>query len=190
MRAAASATCRQATAACSASGSDCAAFNTNQAHCPLNDYDLETIALHEMGHGFGFVGLFWVMTNTAPQRGSYGSPAVLGQIGGFLEVPFTLPLLNYHPSVFGRLVHDANGQFLTTYPNNSAALAVALQSNALSITLQNGGQHAIYAPAVFQPSSSGDHFTANSLMVPAFGPGVQFLGIDPSTLDVMTMMGW
>ena len=165
-------------------------FNTNPAHCPLNDYDLETIALHEMGHGFGFIGLFWVVTNAVPQLGSYGSPAVLGQIGGNLPVPFNMPVLNFHPSVFGRLVHDANGQFLTTYPNNSAPLAAALQSNALFLPLPNGVQRPIYAPAVFQPSSSGDHFTANSLMVPAFGTGVQIHAIDAPTLDVMTMMGW
>lgn len=165
-------------------------FYTDQGQCPINDYDLETIALHEMGHGFGFIGLFWVVTNAVPQQGSYGSPAVLGQIGGNLPVPFNLPALNFHPSAFGRLVHDANGQFLITYPNNSLPLATALQSNDLFLTLPGGAQRAIYAPAVFQPSSSGDHFSANSLMVPAFGPGVQFRNIDQPTIDVMTMMGW
>lgn len=165
-------------------------FNTDEAACPFGQYDLQSIALHEMGHGFGFLGLFWVLANAAPQIGSYGSPAVLGGIAGNLPVPFALPALNGDPSIFGRLVHDANDVPLTTYPNNSPQLAVALQSNALAITLPNGAQPAIYAPAQFQPYSSGDHFAANSLMVPAIGTGVRIHAIDQPVLDVMAMIGW
>lgn len=164
-------------------------FNTDPAYCPPFQNDLETNALHEMGHGFGFVGLFWVKTVLGAPQGSFGSPDVLGQIPGILPVP-PLPQLNYHPSSFGRLVHDAAGQFLTTYPNNSAPLAAALQSNALFLTLPNNVQRGIYAPRVFQPSSSGDHFTDNSLMVPSIGTGVRIHAVDPATLAAMTMMGW
>lgn len=164
-------------------------FNTNAGFCPPGQYDLESIALHEIGHGLGFLGLFWVANVVGQQLGSYGSPAILGGIPGNVIVPFPLPLLNGNPSVMGLLVRDPNGPLVGTYPNNSPQLAAALQSGNLVVNVQ-GVPRAIYAPAVFQPFSSGDHFSANSLMIPVIGTGVQIHAVDLDTLDVLKQIGW
>lgn len=164
-------------------------FNTDPARCPNDKFDLETTALHEMGHGLGFVGLFWVATEEKPQIGSYGSPDVLGSIRGSWPRAFALPNLNWHPSAFGRLVHDGNGRLLTDYPEKSKDLAEAIQSKDLAITLP-GGEKAIYAPPRFEKYSSGDHFEEDSLMVPFIAKGKRIHTVDRPVLEVMVQMGW
>lgn len=168
-------------------------FNTSPDGCPLDEHDLETNALHEMGHGFGMVGLFWVVA--ANGKGSYGSQAVIGQIPQELTLPFPRPVLNDRPSAFGRLVADAGNHRLTDqahYQNNSVALGDALESDDLHIAnippLQVSRR--VYAPYIFQPFSSGDHFDDDSLMVPSMRSGTRIHVIDDATLGVMSLMGW
>lgn len=167
-------------------------FNTNPAACPINEHDLETNALHELGHGFGMVGLFWV---EADGTGCYGSQDIIGLIPQNLILPFPRPQLNNHPSAFGRLVADAGNHLLTDtthYVNGSQALGDALQSDALRIPNIQGpqGPRAIYSPDPFRPFSSGDHFDDNSLMVPAVPPGTRIHQVDAATLGAMQLMGW
>lgn len=168
-------------------------FNTNERSCPRHEHDLQTNALHEMGHGFGVVGLFWLEQGT--KKGSYGSSAVVGAIPGDLDLPFPRPVLDDHPSAFGRLVADANDRLLTNetyYTNNSVELGAALQSDGLAIAKIPGGvgRRAIFSPRGFMPFSSGDHFSANSLMIPFIKPGTRIPDIDEATRGVLTMMGW
>lgn len=168
-------------------------FNTDPADCPMDEHDLETNALHEMGHGFGIVGLFWVIA--ANGKGSYGSQDVIGALPQDLKLPFPRPQLNDHPSAFGRLVADHNGNLLTDvthYQNGTPALGAALTSDALFIP-QNphfATRRKIYAPPFFRPFSTGDHFADNSLMVPHIPSGTRIHAVDNATLAAMALMGW
>jgi hypothetical protein len=159
-----------------------------------NQYDLESVALHELCHGFGFLGLFWVDHNG---QGSYGNQALINTIRQLVHLPFYLPNLNNHPSIFGRHIVDGNQHFLTDtnrYPNNSLQLGTALQNN-LFFPL-NGGQQLvpIYAPNPFEPFSSAEHLDPgtfpNSLMRPSIGVGQVTRQVDVTVRDILTALGW
>ena len=116
--------------------------------------DLETVVLHELGHGLGFIGSMDVQQ----QRGYYEQP----------------------PFVYDRFPVDAVGQRLLDEPNGSLTLGAKLRSgdiswNGAAGVDANGGQRpALYAPSTFQPGSSYSHLdedafprgTRNSLLTP------------------------
>jgi hypothetical protein len=164
---------------------------------PNDRYDFESVALHEMGHGFGFVGLFWVDPMSQPPVGSYGANAILGRLPQGVDLHFQLPNdLRGHPTQFGRKVIDGSGLALTGpkfYTNNSTALGTALTIRPLRFSIPgnpNGG-HPLYVVNPFRVNSSVEHLDiAGSLMSPAITPGTQRRAVDQPVRDVMTALGW
>ncbi len=161
---------------------------------PANRYDFESVSLHEMAHGLGFLGLFLATPSAlGPIVGSYGNPAILGQLPPGIGYGFGLPALAGQPSVFGRLVRDANGQFLTNpnyYPANSQALGAALSGPALYFDQLNPGRQ-LYTPNPFRLFSSVEHLNdPNSLMCHSIGLGVNRRVVDAPVRAIMTRLGW
>jgi hypothetical protein len=123
--------------------------------------DLESIALHEICHGFGFLGLFWFQA--WPYSGSYGNNALTTTVQNLLQalnlqIPFALPLLQLHPSVYGVHIKDHDDHYLVDedrYPRFSPHLGRALISNNLFFDLQNRAK--VYAPNPFVPFTSIEH---------------------------------
>jgi hypothetical protein len=163
-----------------------------------NQYDMESITLHEMGHGLGFVGLFWY---DAP-FGSYGNNAILNALP---PVPpallgFVLPgdLFGW-PSQYGRKVIDSNNVLLVsgTYGNGSVQVGQALngavgngQLRYRRPTMPQGG-HVLYVPPAFAPFSSIEHLNdVNSLMYFTIPVGAQHRQVDPPVLDILRDLGW
>jgi hypothetical protein len=166
------------------------------AQPPANQIDLESVVLHEMGHGLGFIGLFWRALNSV--LGSYGADAILGvpAIQG-LNLQIQLPhALNGHPSSFGRMIQDQQSVLLTAMQSPSAALGTALIGGNLRLSINAGGyannaQYPIYAPGQFEVFRTCDHLARNdSLMQPDTPRGVMRRTIDPATSSVMTALGW
>lgn len=168
---------------------------TGTGNPPHDQFDLESIALHEMGHGFGFVGTFWA-TNTWPNTGSYGGPELIALANQVVEdtdqqLGFELPNLNNQPSVYGVHIEDQARVALTgpaNYQNNSQALGEALVGYNLSFD----SNHApIYAPNPFLPFTSIDHLNdPNSLMRPCIDPGVRIRAIDAPVTAILAALGW
>ena len=150
-------------------------------------YDLVTVALHEIGHGLGFTGFFFV-TGTI---GTYGRTD--GYIGD--------------ASAFDIMVADADGKLLTDtlkYKINSNALYNAFISDQLySVSAagrfyNSGVQPRLYAPSVFDAGSSIYHLNdntypgsdPNSLMTHAIGKGEAVHDPGPITKGILDDIGW
>lgn len=162
---------------------------------PANRYDLESVSLHEMAHGLGFLGLFYVTPQALPPPtlGSYGNPAILGALPPGVDYGFTLPALNWQPSIFGSFVCDNLGHHLTNpvyYAPNSAALGAALSGPALYFD-QIDPAHTLYTPNPFALFSSVEHLDdGTSLMCHSIGLGVNRRVVDAPVSAIMTQLGW
>ena len=106
--------------------------------------DFQTVVLHELAHGLGFMGSMWV----EPGEGGTGS--------------YLVPHDRWDD-----FVADATGPLLAA-GNETTALAARLQAGALRWTgtwgrQANGGSSpALFAPPVFQPGSSYSHLDESS----------------------------
>ncbi len=168
------------------------------ANTPAGQYDLVTVALHELGHGLGFVGL-------AKKVGSEGS---FGQVllSDFAPLITTYPWPEQEglPGIFDRfLTSTANGP-LVDLMNPSTALGSAFTSNQVyfngtNAMSANGGQTArIYAPAAFALGSSCVHLNEstypvgnpNELMTPFSSAGHANHWPGPIAIGVMRDIGW
>ena len=165
---------------------------------PAGQYDLVSVAMHEMGHGFGFVSL-------ANKDGSMGSLGTL-EHSDFFSIPISFPWPNLDtlPSIFDRFLIRNNGARLDTMANPSAALGSVLTSNNIffdgpNATAANGGNSPrIYAPGTFELGSSLSHFNettfptgnANEMMTPNGATGNANHQPGPVALGVLQDIGW
>lgn len=165
---------------------------------PAAQYDLVSIALHELGHGLGFVGLAKKVGN----EGSFGT--LLASDFAPLITTFPWPQQDTLPGIFDRfLTSTANGP-LVDVANPSTTLGAAFTSdqvhfNGPHATEANGGQTArIYAPATFALGSSCVHFNEatfpvgneNELMTPFSAAGEANHWPGSVCIGVMRDIGW
>ena len=148
--------------------------------------DFETIVLHELGHGLGFLG-------SADVESGYGFFGTKSQPD---------------PTVFDRFVVQSagavQGKHVVSYASGTAALAKALTSNALYWDGPNGkaanrGRPVrLYAPAQFAAASSFSHlydadFPAgdpDALMTPFIGDGEVIHDPGGLVLGMLGDTGW
>lgn len=143
-------------------------------------YDLVTVVLHELCHGFGFADSFY----TSETLGYYGFSGI--------------------PVIYDKFIEDALGKKLTDtryYSNPSAELRNALLSGSLyfsaPLTLNYAhGRQAIYAPGVWSSGSSISHLSesatpqADALMTPFIGKGEAIHDPGKLTLSILGDLGW
>jgi hypothetical protein len=152
---------------------------------PDSLYDFVTVVLHEIGHGLGFTGFFYVQNNI----GSYG----YWQNGDI--------------TTFDRLVAKSNGNLLidtTRFANPSSELKTALTSQFLfarsPAAYTDGNQNfpRLYAPLTWDGGSSVYHLNdanypssnPNSLMTHAIGKGEAIHDPGPLTNGILADVGW
>ena len=146
---------------------------------PSGQYDLVTVAAHEMGHGLNFSG-------SASYSGGTGSFGLSG-----------------YPVVYDTFIEDAAGTKLTAYANPSTALGSLLTSGSLWFNGTNanaanaGSRVKVYAPSSWSGGSSYAHLdyatfagTANSMMVYAVSDGASQHNPGPVTKGLLQDMGW
>ncbi len=151
-----------------------------------NQYDLLTVALHELSHGLGFIGFFGLNS----QNPSLGI------------------LTNEKPSIFDNFIRykAANLNLVNnaSIPNNSITLKNALVSDSLFLVSQaildsNSQTSAkLYAPATFNAGSSVyhlDEFTypfnnPNALMTPSIAAGEVKRELGPILKAYMKTVGY
>lgn len=146
---------------------------------PAGQYDLVSVAAHEIGHGLNFAG-------SAGYSGGTGS---LGQDGS--------------PVVYDTFIEDGSGTAITSYTNPSTALGTLLTSNNLwfdgsNANAANGGTRVkMYAPSTWSGGSSYSHLdyttfasTPNALMVYAIGDGTARHDPGPVTMGLLKDLGW
>ncbi len=152
---------------------------------PDSLYDFVSVVLHEMAHGLGFTGFYYI-------TGDSGSYAYFN-LGDATS--------------FDRLVADKNKNSLLDtllYPNPSVKLEQAFTSNQLfaksPVAIIDGGGNTprLYAPTTWSDGSSIYHLNdatygpgnPNSLMTHAFGKGEAIHDPGPITNGIMADMGW
>ena len=144
---------------------------------PIDKMDFVSVAVHELGHGLGFIDSMYVDGGTGSWGG--GSP---------------------NPSIYDRFIDNGSGVALVTgFPNNSAALAAQLTSNNLYFdgafaNSANGGRVKLYAPNPYEEGSSIGHLDPtvfpNFLMTPSIGPGTANHNPGAGTIGMFQDMGW
>lgn len=166
---------------------------------PLNEYDIESIALHELCHGFGFLGLFWVSIT----RGYYGNNNLIGVIPPAAKqlLTFALPDLNNYPSVYGRNIVNNSFEYLTNpeiFTNGSPELGNYLQDNIIGEQLKfyclPSTTYRVYVPNPFVPFTSIEHLDPvsfpNSLMGPGIKEGKAIRIVDAPVRAILKALGW
>jgi hypothetical protein len=170
---------------------------TGQGNPAQDQYDLQSIALHEMCHGFGFLGLFWVDNSNG--EGSYGNNDLLGVIPASVlqQLPFPLPNLNNYPSIYGRNIVDSNFEYLTnlsSYTNGSVQLGNVLKNGPLQFYSVPSTTYQVYTCNSFLPFTSIEHLDTNafpnSLMRPSIGEGAFIRFVDDPVKAILTVLGW
>ncbi len=175
-----------------------ASFNSDQSawyygtdgHPGPNQVDLESVVLHELGHGLGFVGSYDVPGNPNTGVGDFGLTAD-GQ----------------NPTIFDTFTADGSGALLdSTYPSGSLALGNALRGADGGIQWEGAAgdlaagatKPQLYAPNAYQEGSSFSHLdealypagNANALMTPALQFGEVEHAPGPIMLGMFKDMGW
>ena len=147
---------------------------------PAGLFDFATIALHELGHGLGFLGV----SNVSLGQGTVRS-------GGF-------------PSIYSLFVENGAGEPITGFPDPSTQLGSQLTSGNLFVngtfaTAALGGNlPEIFAPNPYQGGSSYSHWDEsffpagdpNSLMTPQAGSAESIFDIGDATRGFFKDMGW
>ncbi len=151
---------------------------------PYEMYDFVSVVLHEIGHGLGFTGFFYVKD----LQGAYAYNE-LGDI-----------------AAFDRLVEKDNIQLIDSseYIIPSFKLARAFTAKYLyanspyAIAVNNNKQPRLYSPSDYDEGSSIYHLddytypvgNKNSLMTHAIGKGESIHNPGPLTTGIMADIGW
>lgn len=151
-----------------------AAWNTRGDGLPTgNEYDLQSVFLHEIGHGLGF------LSNDA-----YDPFFGLGSLD--------------QPTPFDAYLQTSDGRRLADLPTPSKELGVALTSSlvwsgANAIKANGGVKPKMYTPARYESGSSTSHLDeatfskagVDSVMTPSLDPGEIFKEPGPLLLAMM-----
>jgi hypothetical protein len=145
----------------------------------INQIDLYSVVLHEIGHGLGFIGQVGVEDGKA----GYGYPGIFDQY----------------------MVNEANVALTDTnnFKNPSAALFTQVTSGKInlsspSILQNNGSPGKLYTPSAFSAGSSIYHVDqvkypvgdANALMTPQIARGEVTRSIGPIVTSAFNDFGW
>lgn len=147
----------------------------------LGNYDLVTVALHEIGHGLGISGSFQVSNGI----GTFGDAAG-------------------RPTAWDRLVGDSSNSPLIDAGRGTSSLATKLQSGSVrfigsqAVKEAGGSPVTLFSPNPFQPGSSISHLneylygrgTADSLMTPAVASGEAIHDPGDIILGALRDIGW
>jgi len=146
---------------------------------PSGDSDLVTVALHELGHGLGFLSLVDTTTGAKPSG---------------LDDPFTLNLEDHTLGMLWPAITDA--QRAASATNNGHLHWVGAQVVADAGFLTAGrdpisGHVQMYAPSTLQVGSSVSHFdkalTPNEVMEPVYTGANHDPGL---AVELMKDIGW
>ena len=142
--------------------SDAPWYYGTDGKCPPRSYDLESVILHEMGHGLGFIS------------GNY-----YDQYSGYGRIDQPTPFDAYAQLPDGRRLADMPSPSIET---GKALTSPLYWSGENAIKANNGIKPPLYAPSIYEPGSSISHLDertfsqsgANSVMTPNLDSGEVF----------------
>ncbi|MFA5873369.1 MAG: hypothetical protein WC832_05335 [Anaerolineales bacterium] len=154
-------------------------YTGTDSNTPAGQYDLVTVAAHEIGHGLNFSG-------SASYSGGTGS---YGYDTGY-------------PNVYDTFMEDGSGMKLILYPNPSADLGTLLTSGSLWFNGSNANaanlctRVKMYAPPSWNGGSSYGHLdeifngTVNDMMTYSVAAGSANHNPGPVTTGLLKDLGW
>jgi hypothetical protein len=162
----------------------------------IDSYDFESVVLHELGHGLGFVG-----TLDGLDPPGYSSDSGRGYWG--------LNTAGDYPAVFDRFLVDGLGRDAldtNVYLNGSYGLGGLVRGSmggtqwkgASGVIAGAGARPKLYSPTAFESGSSVSHLdensypagSANALMTPYLQNGESEHDPGPIVRGMFTDMGW
>ena len=158
---------------------------------PLSSWDLESVVLHELGHGLGFISSLSGVTYD-----TYGNPIDNGL--GYWGAGGSYYL------VFDKYAQDLANTSAISYQSGSSALGNVLRSQNLywggpaGIAANGGNRPKLYAPSRWEDGSSGSHLdestygpgSINALMTPVLNNGESIHDPGPIVKGIFTDIGW
>jgi hypothetical protein len=157
-------------------------------HC----YDFESVVLHELGHGLGFLG-------TASQDFSDANHTIALNTASYGNAP-----ADARPWIYDIYTETADGVGILDYPNHSLALLNAIRSDGVywfganGASADRGREPQLYAPNPFEDGSTYSHLDedsyatgdADSLMTPYVFNGDAVRDPGEVMLGMFRDMGW
>lgn len=150
------------------------------SNTPLNQIDLMSVVLHEIGHGLNFGGSMDYLNG----YGYWGYGTV-------------------YPNTYDTFMKSGAGTGLTSYTSGTTALGTQLVSNniwfhgANAMNANGGVKVKMYAPTIWSPGSSYSHLdyntfneTVNELMVYAISYGEAVHDPGPVIRGLLQDLGW
>jgi hypothetical protein len=147
---------------------------------PAGQYDMVTVAAHEIAHGLNFSGTLQYTQGSASFGYNTG-----------------------YPNVYDTFMKSGTGKALTSYTNPSTELGALVTSNGLwfdgpNAKAANGNSRVkMYAPSEWAPGSSYSHLdyntfkgTTNGMMVYAVAPGSSNHNPGTVTKGLLKDLGW
>ena len=160
-------------------------YTGTDGNVPTNRWDLETVVLHELGHGLGFMSSFDVV----------GKKGFWGFDQGSHTYPLRFDVLEY--------TTKTGDTTLTSFASGTTALRSQLVDGGVfiggdNVTAALGGRAKLYSPHPWQEGSSNSHFdertyaagTANALMTPVLDNGEAIHDPGPAMLALFRDIGW
>ncbi len=160
------------------------------------EYDFESVAVHELGHGLGFVG-------GASYDGATGNGGVRDDTNNF---PWVYTCFTGSTNPGGRYLLNQNefpedsapmGDVLTNKGGASNGGAAGVYFYGDHAVNANGGAVKLYSPDAWEEGSSYSHLdsvtfngTAEDLMTPSIGPGDITRSVGPVTQGMFNDFGW
>lgn len=151
-------------------------YLATDGNCPTNQYDLESIILHEIAHGLGFLS-----------NDSFDNFSQYGSID--------------QPTPFDAYAQTPDGGRLMDLASPSVSLGIAMQNTLVwsgknAIAANNGIKPALYTPRRFEPGSSVSHLDEttfqgggpDALMTPSWPGGSVFHVPGPLVLAMLADM--
>jgi hypothetical protein len=155
-------------------------YKGTDGNVPLSKWDLETVVLHELGHGLGFYSSFSVNEGSGYRQSSH--------------------VLRFDANEWDSA---AGGRPMTSYANASVALKKQLTDKTVFIDGPHleaaiGKRAKLYAPGTWEPGSSNAHLdedkygpgTINALMTPYLYNGEAIHDPGPITTAILEDIGW
>jgi len=163
--------------------SDMPFYLGNDGVTPSTQYDFQSLAMHEIGHGLGFFS----------RIDKDNSDSVIG--GMLTTTSGSTGATNQFPSIYDKFLVDANGVQLINMSDAQRATAITsgalYWSGANGIAANGGVRPQLYAPTSPVAGSSIVHLdpSTHDLLDPNLAKG-EHVAADPVTLGMLTDMGW
>jgi hypothetical protein len=155
-------------------------YKGTDGNVPINKWDLETVVLHELGHGLGFYSSFNVNEGKGYRQASH--------------------VLRFDANEWDTAT---GGHLMTSFANASGALKKQLTDRGVFIDGAHleatiGKRAKLYAPAPWEPGSSNAHLdedryapgSVNALMTPYLFNGEAIHAPGPITTAILEDIGW